>query len=62
MDLSKEQKKIKHIEKKMKRIQVKDAFDESGELMDEDGKKALRKKLSDLRMQCINDAQGCSGV
>ena len=35
---------------------------ESGEFMNEDEKKALRKKLFELRMQCIKDGEGGSGV
>ena len=55
VEISEGQKKIKHIEKKMKYI--KDALDKSWEFMEEDDKKALRKKLFELCMQRINDAE-----
>ena len=55
VEILKEQKKIKHIEKKMKHI--KDALGESGDFMEKDYKKALRKKLKlfELRTQCNID-------
>ena len=55
VEVSKGQKKIKRIEKKMKYI--KDALDKSGEFMEDDDKKAMRKKLFELCMQRINDAE-----
>jgi hypothetical protein len=43
-------------------LNIKAIFDESGEFMDDNEKQAMRKKLFELRMQCIKDGEGGSGV
>ena len=43
-------------------LNIKAILDESGEFMDDNEKQAMRKKLFELRMQCIKDGEGGSGV
>ena len=43
-------------------LNIKAILDESGELMDDNEKQAMRKKLFELRMQCIKDGEGGSAV
>ena len=41
---------------------IKAILDESGDFLDDNEKQAMRKKLFELRMQCIKDGEGGSGV
>ena len=43
-------------------LNIKAVLDESGDFMDDNEKQAMRKKLFELRMQCIKDGEGGSGV
>ena len=43
-------------------LNIKAILDESGELIDDNEKQAMRKKLFEVRMQCIKDGEGGSGV
>ncbi len=43
-------------------LNIKALLDESVEFMDDNEKQAMRKKLFELRMQCIKDGEGGSGV
>jgi hypothetical protein len=43
-------------------LNIKAVLDESGNFMDDNEKQAMRKKLFDVRMQCIKDGEGGSGV
>jgi hypothetical protein len=43
-------------------LNIEAVLDESGDFMDDNEKQAMCKKLFELRMQCIQDGEGCSGV
>ncbi len=43
-------------------LNIKAVLDESGDFMDDNEKQAMRKKLFEVRMQCIKDGEGGSGV
>ncbi len=43
-------------------LNIKAVLDESGDFMDDNEKQEMRKKLFELRMQCIKDGEGGPGV
>jgi hypothetical protein len=43
-------------------LNIKAVLDESGDFMNDNEKQAMHKKLFELRMQCIKDGEGDSGV
>ena len=60
MDISQERARQLGLNQKI--LNIKAVLDESGDFMDDNEKQAMRKKLFELRMQCIKDGEGGSGV
>jgi hypothetical protein len=60
VDISQERARQLGINQKI--LNIKAVLDESGDFMDDNEKQAMRKKLFELRMQCIKDGEGGSGV
>ena len=60
VDISQERARQLGLNQKIQNIKA--ILDESGDFLDENEKQAMRKKLFELRMQCIKDGEGGSGV
>ena len=60
VDISQERARQLGLNQKIQNIKA--ILDESGDFLDDNEKQAMRKKLFELRMQCIKDGEGGSGV
>ena len=60
VDISQERARQLGLNQKIQNIKA--ILDESGDFLDDNEKQAMRKKLFELRMQCIKDGEDGSGV